>query len=62
MAVNDFAKANPDAITAAQREHLQDVMEGMEKLYAEAVAQADDARRERDKARAAFETFVKEAA
>ena len=62
MAANEFVKANPDAITAAQREYLQDKLEAAETKYAEAVAAADEARKTRDAAQASFETFVKEAA
>jgi hypothetical protein len=58
----DFVHANPVVTTLAQREHLQDVLESAESKYAEALAAADEALKIRSAARAAFDSFVREAA
>jgi hypothetical protein len=58
----DFVHANPVLATEAQWEHLQDALESAESKYAEALAAADEARKVRDAAQAAFDSFVREAA
>ena len=60
LAAHNFAVNNPAIIRDAQREHLREVAEQQDKLYADAMAAAFEIRRQRDQAQVTYADFIQD--
>jgi hypothetical protein len=60
LAAHNFAVNNPAIIRDAQREHLREVAEKLEREYVEALNAADEIRKNRNLAQDAYDKFLVE--